>query len=291
MNINKIIRNKKSIIFVILILTIIITVIILIFKNTNNKHNEDVKTVINNQWNLPSLHEIDYNEKPMLYDFVNGSLGYKYINDNFTNYGIFYCVAIKNDKNEGIYVSSYSYAEELIFPILGQVPKFFDVKDLNLIKSYINNMSKNRVIKEGEYTFCIVSLYKGDNDNNYDYCKDDKWANINIENSGNSENGNMYNNVQKNGWPTEWLRRDYFKDSIKKDGIDISNKFFDKYNVYQILTFYKNGDKDNALEVKVKNINEFLFTYNNGKQDVQLVLNESDLNNFLEGEGYENNGK
>ena len=298
-------KNKKSKIFIItiffiFILILIATILILqLFKNKNNdvEINDIYKA---NNYNLPSINTIDYNENPMLYDFLNGSLGYNFDKNiipnngnNFTEYGTYFAILQENNHKDYAFISYYNEPEEIILPILGT--DIYNCKIENFEKFYnsITSISKNRVFNENyngnSYTMYIVSLYNINNSkNNYDYCSllgnNIFWGGINLTQiQMNLKPGIMSEKITNNGWPSEWLRKEPFINTVKKLGLNMYESFWDENNYLQ-TKIYKSTKGEKDLLVKTVNENKYEFEYENVYNELEDWELEMFLyyNNFIE---------
>lgn len=271
---------KKLSIIAIACLTILITAFAFFHKSDVN--NSDVK--ISDKANLPNINMVSQSGSPLLYDFINSSLGYSYDKDSFSTYGIYYAIIQNKNFNDTVFIEYYNYGDQVIYPILGYQPIKFKLKDTVIFDNYKNNLSKNRSINEGDWTVYIVSLYNSSYKSKYDYCDSNLyWGGIDLSQFNKSEHGLMYNQIFDSGlgWPTNWLRKSPFNKTVKDKGININHEFFDKYNLGSTLIFKNEGGLE--LKVKVTQLDRFEFEYQNN----HVYLSEKQLNEFLKINNYE----
>ena len=284
---------KKNFILKISIVSIVIIILgtfiyFNFLKKNDNKNTEDLK-VTDSIINLPKLSSIDKNKYPLLYDYVNSSLGKNYDKDKlyFTEYNTFYAIMTNDDYKDYAWGELYTYGEYISLPILGLKPIKIKIRDLNAFKDYTSKISANRKYKEGKWNLYIVSLYKNSN-NQYDYCKEVNysynWAGIELDtNFDKSDNGLAYKNIYDlgQGWDTKWLRKDIFVKIVKESGLNINDKFFDRYNYLQVLK-YKNNKKE--IKVQVTQLDNFKLEIS---KDNYVDLKEYELKEYLKSEGLE----
>lgn len=301
-------NNKKlfKIIAIALLGSIIILCVFMFIRNIKDSKNDDEiekPTKYIQKVDLPSLSEIDRESNPMLYDFVNSSLGYQYHQENeFTDYGFFYAILINNknfNNQKRMYIEYYSDNGYSAYPKLGTAPKNMDLNDQEIkqIDNFRSKVSKNRIIKEGDYSLYIITRYgagiatndsANDNDNNnynsYNYCDGaNRWAGLDFNDlklESIDNYGQMYYTIYENGigWPTEWLKLEPFKTNLINEGYDITNSFWNKYNIGSYKIYLDTTDNNKEYKVYVEQFDRFRITY----KDNTFRLNEEQLNQFLE---------
>lgn len=285
----KIIGYFKGIspVFLVLIFISIAIIVFLMVKNittTVKVKQDDIKKLEG----LPNIMEVDMDKTPMMYDFLNSSLGYKLCTKgyDFNKFGFYYAILQNEKEPENIYVEYYTYGERVIFPILGEAPKLFELNSdtMSVFNDGTLKLSSDRIIKEDGWNLYIVSQYEQSSTNKFDCCDAvGNWSEINFIQFNTGDSGLMKNLIDDGlGWPTEWLRNDIYKESIKSAGYDIDNSFWDKYNINSI-TDYKNSAKVVVLQVKVTQLNCFEFEYNK----LTISLNEEELKEFINTQGLE----
>ena len=247
-------KNKKIfyIILCIILLLIILIGTIIIYKNIN-KNNENNYNNINIE-DLPNIMNVDYNNYPMMYDFLYSAAGYKKDDYEFP-YEIYYILCKNKNYYDNIFIEMYNTADGDYNPLLGSNIINVKLENKNLFDDYCNNIDKNNIIDEGDWIFYIIKYYDS---NQYNCLKNGYWGGINFDSLNFDELGKMADEIinQNLGWPMEWLRRDSDKIELRYnnyyDDLDINfhynlnykSNFWDKYPVSKKITLiYNNGDK------------------------------------------------
>ena len=298
---NKNLNQIKNYLLIGFIILLFISIIIIV-KFKINKRNDILKNDNNSNYvhddivDLPNLYEIDRNKNPMLYDFVNCSMGYYFYNDLIDQYtykdDCGFLAILKPKDEDIIFVESYQAIEKVILPLLGNKPIKIKLNETNIqiIKDREKQMDKNRIFEEGNYILYIIrespdysKCTDGDPGHFIDYDSIDnsnRWFGIDISNSFKTQKGNMYDLIynQGIGFPTDWLRRDSISENLYKNGVDIKNDFFDSYNLYSKIYFIDNIN-NNEIELYVDNLNK--FTYFNKDLNTTSTINLDQLNMLL----------
>lgn len=279
-----------AVIFVLFVIVLISSIILFIGKNDE----ESSETSYDSKISLPNINTVDYRSNPLMYDFLNGSLGYCYKESNFVNFGPFFAILRYNDSYDTIFISYYNYAEKVTLPILGTEIMTLNANagDYNSqsLEQSMNGLSSLKRFEEDDYTLYVVSETEDLNLNSV-------WGSIKFLDSGslltrfNPKNGPMYERIYTNGlgWPTEWLRSDeYFINALKEEGVDITNSFFDRYSLYSCLKFKTNkedvDEQNREIAIKVNNIECFDFEFDGNEVEIR---GEDDLNVLLSEFEYE----
>lgn len=258
-------KKNKIIVLSIAICLAIITIIITIFSISSSKPQEGdqqseedkVLTVLRDkELELPNIESVDRNNSPLLYDFLNSSLGYMYDKDryNFTNYGQYYAVMFNKSNESKMFVEYYSYPEKVIYPILGNAPMQInlDATQTNIMNDWRSKVSDNRTLIENDWTVYIISANNFDNFNEFDCCSKGIWAGIDLTKCNNSTGdniGKMQSIIDSGvGWPKEWIEREPFKTNIlKEDGKDLSDPYWQQHSPGS----YKIYKDENGKEHKI----------------------------------------
>lgn len=304
-------KNKKYIIIILILFVIIITIILLnnILINSNNNNNNSISNIDKIYEELPKLDAINCDKTPLLYDFVNSSIGYHFsLEDDktMTKMGSYY-VMFYNNKNikdtKTVYIEYYTFGEKIIRPILGSKPYKITLtnEQINNILSKIDEIkSYKKYVKENNYSAIFISQYIYDIELNYSnidsekfintVCCDEmgRWNGIDFNNYSYSEHGLMYEDIYNNGlgWPTDWLIKDQWYDIMSKNGYDMNNDFWKKYNIesFKIYKSDKTTAPNKELKIYVEQLNRFKFRYNDN--DIWIRVNEDQLKEVLQTYGY-----
>lgn len=277
-------KNKKHLtIAAISICIAIVCGFLFIFSFMNKNEGENSKVEISQVEGLPKLSQIDEKNNPMLYDFVNSSISYK-MDVNPENWSLYYAIMQNQDNPNEIYVEYYSYAEKLTFPTLGTAPVQISLdSSLDSFNDFSSKLSKDRVFTEYNWKMIIISQYNTGEGNSFDYCDSaGRWAGIDLLSLfTNQQIGEMQKTIESGlGWPTEWLRKNPYNETMKMEGYDVSDPFWDKYNI-KSSKIYKNDDGQ-ELKVEVDQLDRFKLKINGNF----VTINERDLKIFLEQEGW-----
>lgn len=279
-------KNKNKIVLFIFILLVIICIINIFNRKGNTTENRNEITVADG---LPRLSQVDSDKNPMLFDFLNSSITYKMNNvENIDKIGFYYALLQNKHNKKDIYVEYYNYAESLVYPTIGSKPKALTLnkEQISNIDNFASKMSKNRVFEEGDWVMYLISEYNA-GDNQYDYCDNiGRWGGIDMKQFQSNDKGLMYELVNSGfGWPTEWLRKEPYINTMKKQGYDVNDSFWDQYNVgsYKIYKRNIHGTlEDEELKVQVVQLNQFQFKLD----DNDVKLNEEQLKLYLQQEGW-----
>lgn len=263
-------RIKNLMIAAMLVFLIFIFIIMLARMIINDKANE-IK--INEKTNnLPDIYEINPEETPILYDFVNSSASYM-SNMDVSEYGSFYIIA--TNKKEA-FVSSYSHGERVIFPTIGTKPKRVNETSVDNINTSSGLLSSDRIVSEGDWLFFIISDFDDGLNENNSLDSNGFWGGIELRKFMNEPLGLMNDVVNgESGWPTKWLMKEPYKSILKIEGYNLDEPFWAKYNINSVRVYKKN---DKVYTVKVVQLDR--FKVEGGK--IPLSLNEEQLERFLE---------
>lgn len=279
----------------VVVLAVTATVLVVVLKPSDNKvQPTEQAEVLGIIPDLPALEEIDPMTKPMLYDFVNGSLGWKYDADT-TKFGYFYVLMFDNNKYPNQpFVSYYNYGETLLLPITGTLPykQFYGGDSLEEAKSKVD---KSRVFSEGDWTIYIISQYddkgltsENTSENAFDYASSEGWWNNVDLTSGSDQSGNMWHRIYDNGegWPTSWVRKPEYVKPLSDYGYDVENKFWDEFNIESVVIYKRENNADNTLDttLKVKVVQIDLFELAVKGKTIQV--NQDALNILLAADGW-----
>lgn len=290
--------NKK---FMIILITAILGVVsvasYMYFKSDDNK----TQNIVKNDSNPRDVLDINPNakENPVLYDFVNSSIGYKSdIKANSFSNSYLIMVRkdfVKGDKDSGTIHISRMNPQDFFPPITtGYISTELKGQQWDSAKMAFRSWPKSRKFDAVDYTLYVVADnaagkwlddVKSDGPNLYSYNSTEgatTWNKIDL-NAIKYPEGRLMQNVRENGWSTEWLRKAPYRDQILDQyKTDVNDRFFDKFNLYQVFKLKgKNGDYDIRM-VKVDGVNKF-STLNGPIWHMPL----DQMNMQLEEEGYE----
>ena len=261
-----------------LALTAIIGVIIF---SKNNEKEENIDRIISTT-GLPSISEINVNDSPILYDFVNSSIGYK-SDINSKDFGFYYVIALNKEDKENVFIEYYSYGEKMTFPSLGTAPKKYSIEGLEeSFKDFFTKIDKNRIYHEGDWTFIFVSQYNDNQMGQFDSCDAiGRWGGIDfIKAFETIEIGKMQKTIESGvGWPTDWLRKEPYLTTMILEGYDMNDPFWTKYNINSSKIYYTKSDEE--IKVYVDQLNSFKLKYNGE----WVYLKEDQLKVFLKEQG------
>lgn len=239
----------------------------------------------------------DYITTPMFYDFINGSLGYKweYMNEDLANnLGYFYAVMFLDSNPNMALVSSYKWKDEITTPPLGSKYILIELNEdelsvwNNKFESFPDDrryFEKTEIYgKEVNLSMYLISELDFNNPE-AEYLLDStgRFGNVQIAEEVFNKESEMYYSIYGVkgeklgvGWDIEWLRK--YKKSMEKLGIDVENEFWDKYSYLGQISYYdKSGDE---LIVTVSQYNEFKFTSKSGNENsltydqLEIYLND-----------------
>ena len=289
-------KNKKKIIAIglsaIAIIACASIVIYFISRNFNKEEIDNNKNVSEGS-NLPMLVEIDSSIHPILYDFVYGSLGYKSDID-VTKFDPFFVIAYEDGYEENMFVSFYTWGEEITTPPIGNEVQEYKLIEQNIpvLNDTIDNMSLTHKFTEDDWHFIIVEeayMPEESGINIYDRLDSAyRFAGINMQQFNDmTKESQCYKDVynEQLGYPSEWLRKSEYKQILEENGINIENEFFDKWNLYQVKKYYKAGDKENSSPITAKVMNMDMLEVTDGEH--VTTMHESELNLLISGRGYE----
>ena len=239
---------------------------------------------------LPDLVTVSADQSPVLYDFINGSLGWKSKINTIEFDGQFFVLARQPEKPNKIFVSYYAVAEEIRVPPLGTNPESYIIGDQEvvLIEDAIKHMDKRRIYNENEWQFLIINEWPIDDDH-YNFLNSDyKWCGIDFTKFNDMQNyGRMYTEIYEDGqgFPLDWLQRDEWKDQLYHQlGVDIEDEFWTRWKLYEKRTYSAiDPEKGDDIIITVEGT-DILKIEDGGNIS---WLNEQDLNILLETRGYE----
>jgi hypothetical protein len=283
-----IVRMKRRTLVVVAVVFILALVVALVMSQ-RNKPEVDVNNGVDNGFiSLPSLTLVSRTDSPMLYDFINGSIGWNWSYKVTELEGPFFAVLWQPNKPSTIFVSYYPSAEVMNVPPLGTLPKPYNINEQErvVILDTISKMEKRRVNDENEWQMLLVNEWLIDS-NFYDYLDPNyKWAGINfVAFNDMSNNGIMFDVVQTegNGYPTDWLRKQEWKEILESNGINIMDEFWDRWNYLQRKTYESLDGKQPEIVVVADEIG--MFSIKDGAHSSHIK--EEDLEMLLEFRGYQ----
>lgn len=233
---------------------------------------------------LPNLSMIDADENPVMYDFVNSSISYK-MNVNPSKWGFYFAIMQSSKDPSKAYVEYYTYGEKITFPSLGTRPEPLTLSksQQDAVHDFSIKLSDERVYVEGDWKMFIVSQWNDGQESEFNYCDNvGRWAGIDLTPYISGEIGNMQMVVESGfGWPIEWLRKEPYRETMRFEGYDVSDTFWDRYNIKSFKIYKRNGNDE--LKVEVAQLDRFKIKINGG----WVSLNERQLNEYLKKEGWE----
>lgn len=238
--------------------------------------------------NLPSLSELDPNETPMLYDYVNSSLGCYFDANNsyFTDYGTYFAILINIYDDENYYSEYYAYGEKPYLPIIGTSPLKQTISDKEKFNEYVEKIDRNRKFYEGDYLLIIVTEYYFGDNKEYNGCQhkdgDNLWGGEILDAYNTNGLGLMYKYVYEdgNGWPIEFVRREPFLSLCEeKFFVHFDRDFWDNYDYLQVLNF--DNEKGDTLTACAYKDWCFDAEYTIDGKEYSRDLNEDQLNDVL----------
>ena len=280
------------------------------------KNAEEVPEVTVSEASLPDLSMVYMDTNPMIYDFINSSITYRWdgpldesqLGDGtiLEDWGFFYAIMFRESNPNTIFVENYSYGENLVEPALGTKPIAVDINNqqvdsmMNLIQD--GNISESRVFQESinlgneEYDGNWILLAVSEYDNGLkepsgsyvnDSTSDGTWCGIPLQNLKNQmENGLMYETVYDDGmgFPTEWLMKEPFKSAVRKfAGLDMNDSFWQNFNYMQKVHCNSTIADANDIDATVVQLERFQVRMDG--RDVELNMNE--MYRFLEENDFE----
>lgn len=274
------------------------------FKDKNKPTDNNVQLNIKEEAKLPDLSMINSDQNPIMYDFVNSSLTYKWndvlvrSDNNLTlleNLGMFYAVFYKNEDMSSIFIENYNYGEKITTPLLGTKP--IEVKINNQQKESIlkaieeGNISKNRIYNEtftsgnndfdGNWTLLLISEdLNGLDEPKSSYVSNSMeiptWCGIPIgEVKTQAKMGLMYNTIYEKGmgFPTEWIKKEPYKSNMLEfSGINIEDPFWNNFNYMQKIHCKSKVAKANDIDIQVVQLERFQVKIN--KKNEKLNMRE-----------------
>ena len=273
-------KKNKLLVLIGCFLTLIAIIGVIIFSKNNEKE-ENIDRIISTT-GLPSISEINVNDSPILYDFVNSSIGYK-SDINSKDFGFYYVIALNKEDKENVFIEYYSYGEKMTFPSLGTAPKKYSIEGLEeSFKDFFTKIDKNRIYHEGDWTFIFVSQYNDNQMGQFDSCDAiGRWGGIDfIKAFETIEIGKMQKTIESGvGWPTDWLRKEPYLTTMILEGYDMNDPFWTKYNINSSKIYYTKSDEE--IKVYVDQLNSFKLKYNGE----WVYLKEDQLKVFLKEQG------
>lgn len=273
-------RNMKNYLLVLITATIVIGSILLLKKDNAIEVISTTKDYAEMPMNS------DPNEDPVMYDFLYSSIGYK-MNHNINDYGNLYAIMV-NDHDLAqdygrIYVEFYAPLD--MYPAIGTKPKSIELTKSDWEKVKLNLMNWNNDLvfpsDDGWKLYLVTQNFEGEEDFST-YTSDslgNYWSNINLNVL--YENG-WYQENLKNGWNSDWIRREPFASQINYNrNTDVHDVFYDKFRLDEIIEL-DHIESDEKRLVQVNGVNKFK-TLNGIVWKMEL----EQLNIQLESEGFE----
>lgn len=289
-------KNKKWAMFALFIILFIIIASGIVYyfysKGANppeNKLNETDNTIIK---------DIDPSKQPLLYDFLDSTLGRRTDLDT-SIYHDSYAILIYDediDKETGrMMVQKCEFRRAL--PSSCSAPIVIDNIKLENWKDITSRLDD---FKEGEFKFSeenyaiyiITNEYSGKGEYPRTYHSKDKfhrWAGIDLNLLNYPKSSYQINDYL--GIPSDWIRKEPYITYIKSTdtyNTDITDKFFDRFNLGEKFFLEKiEGEVGELLPAvrEVEVIGADLFKFNNGIKWQPLGLEQ--MNIQLASEGYE----
>lgn len=278
LNFNKIIRSFWTWISIFILSMAGITGYYLIHKD-NNKNQNQKQTQTLNFNHLPASADVE--KYPLMHDFLIYQFG-RHWEKNIDDYFNYYVIAVPKkylDKKDG-YAYVQKYDSVGYFPALGS-----KTKELNYVGAqwtgFKNGLKDLESFEEGDYIFYISSDIKRGG-STYNTIGSEDLSVLKFEQFWTQDK------IAKEGYPSDWLRREPFKSRMKSYyGIDMSDPFWDKFNYLQSFTLKKIAKSDNykdapeKVTVQVTGTDRFLTS------DFKFSFTKDQLVNSYKNYGYD----
>lgn len=255
----------------------------LIFNNKSTESSKDAPFEYTERDSLESVP--DSEETPIMYDFVHSSMGYKSDID-INKYGNSFSILVKNDyldKDQGTIHVLRTYPTDYFPPIsTGSVSISLPEAKWQTAKTAFKSWPKDSKFKEKDYSLYVIKQ-SVDKDSLYEYTESTEgviWNGIDL-NSLKYPKGWLQENIDR-GWDTDWVNKSPYKQELLKHyDIDVTNKFFDKYKIHQVIEVTKIGDESDVRRIKVVNTDQFKTL-----EKPVWVMSLQQMNAQLKQEGY-----
>lgn len=240
---------------------------------------EIVQKESNQDTDLPKPQDVK-DDTPILFDFVNSTLGFKSDIDATKHWNEIFVV--KTPKGN-YHMESYTNVSGHATPIWGS--KVYHVKlksDVEFDRA-LNNLPDTHKFTEGDYKFYLIPMNEVGLDGKFGG-EDISFITIGYDATLTTDEGYYYKNIySKFGWPTKWLRKEPYKEEILKIlFIDMNDEFWNNHNLNEI-TVYKGH---NLPDLEVQTVDVDLYEYS-GYDGDRVRVNEKQLKKALADMGYE----
>lgn len=289
--------NKKLLLCILAMVIGGITGIIIYFSISDNDDELNDTQIMVEHSDLPNPVKVDPQKNPLMYDFLDGSLGYRWksLNQdgsvkypNWDEWGYCFLIALNSQIPDKIYFERYCWGEyTLLPPLAGEIYSLvLNEQQRYNVSQMLQNMDQNRILKEEDWYFFIVSDYSDMtlSTAEYDSMNSDYWwAGIDFTNYLSGEPGGAMKIRVENGdgYPTDWLREEPFRSRLLEEGLDLSWEWWDENWLYS-HKFYHLNEKE--IDIEIIGYDKYLV---NGEVGGPLTLNGDQLKIFLEVNKYD----
>lgn len=298
---NDFIKENKKVLTVLASSVVAILLVVIIFNIINNNDdNQDVTTEVPssvvNPYKLPELGSISLTQQPILYDFVNGSLGLHEDLISMTTATPYFTFVSKDGSSQLYVVMNYGHQSDNemknLLPIFSSAPVRIDLNEIEF-NSFVNNISAYTEAggilssEEDDYTFYAIPYSVIMLDNNAFDMIDSDWL------LAKYDLGNLNEEIYAGmGIPTEIIREKCDIQAIKEAcGIDFNDSFWDNVNYNSRIKVFNRSDKNDYCILTpiykdlVAGYGDPLYMFMiNG---VNLMMTPESLNDYLLENGYE----
>lgn len=267
-------KNKKFFIIAGIILVIFVGLLLIIKSHNDKIDREETKVNSISDVKMEGIKDVDEKETPMLYDFVNSTLGMS-TGIDFREYITSFIVAVKDENltnNSGtVYIEGASCFENKPPVQTGVYSERYTGGNWAKIIEKLNMVPKEKQIKEKGYTFFIITYY--DFPENYYQLGSINMLEIKFK--------DPLTNFEHTGIPLKYMK---VYESYYKDFIDLNNPMWNKYNYNQVLTLVNSKDQKDIIKIRVL---ENFFRLTDSKEDVvRDYYDISEMNNYLATRGF-----
>lgn len=244
---------------------------------------EKPKTVTELSDDNISLSSIDKTKQPIMYDFLNGSMG-KYSNFDGHISPSYYIMCINKkymNKAKGYaYITKNGYGEFYPPTSTGNVKVNFDEGEWKIIKGFVNTWPDKYCYKEKNYIFCVIPV-EATNDISKEYCAEisnnsAKWSVVDL----NLKYPESEHEKNTNGLDIQWIRKPEYKPFFdEKYNTDMNDEFFDRFSIGE--THKLKSDQPGKMDIEMVVLGKDSF-------DVKIgVFDEDTTFEFLKESGYD----
>ena len=291
-------ENKKVLIIGGLITALAIGLVVFYVMNNANNSEQSSQDSYESSYVDP-LPEFSQVTQPMMYDYIQGTLGYHAeVPFEFTP-GYYYAIAVNTNELSGdegfIYVSTYG--PNNVLPTIGSdyVGLKLSGDQWDKVKNCIATWPEELSATEGEYKVCALttSSNAGLGDKYFDYYLTEgssaaDWCSINFKGFRYEDSKFLKNYALSNGLPTDWIRQfnDRYNGGVQNIETplhtDFANPFYDKYNYHQIITLKNpDGEKEEFYVTGINRFNHVSERDENGHVVLDEIIVSQDIINAM----------